>query len=61
MTGPAVSILGVRPEQSVANFRGDLTSRFEAAPGPCKLEGALFRVDMETGLCMHAERIEAYD
>ncbi len=61
MTGPAVSILGVRPEQSVANFRGDLTSRFEAAPGPCKLEGALFRIDMETGLCVHAERIEAYD
>ncbi len=58
MTGPAVSVLGVRCEQSIANFRGDLTSRFEAAPGPCKLEGALFRVDMETGLCTHAERID---
>ena len=61
MTGPAVSILGVRPEQSVASFRGDLTSRYEAAPGPCKLEGAVFRIDMETGLCVHAERVEEYD
>ena len=61
MTGPACSILGVRPEQSVANFRGDLTSRYEAAPGPCELEGALFRIDMETGLCVHAERVEEYD
>lgn len=61
MTGPARSILGVRPEQSVASFRGDLTSRYEAAPGPCKLEGALFRIDMETGLCIHTERVWAYD
>lgn len=61
MTGPVWSVLGVKPEQSIANFHGDLTSRYAAAPGPCKLEGALFRVDMETGLCTHAERVECYD
>ncbi len=61
MTGPAVSVLGVRPEQSITTFRGGLTGRFEAAPGPCKLEGALFRVDTETGLCTHAERIDICD
>ncbi len=60
MTGPAVSVLGVKPEQSIANFRCDLTSRYEAAPGPCKLEGALFRIDMETGSCTYCERISVY-
>lgn len=61
MTGPSCSVLGVRPEQSIANFRGDLTSRFEAAPGPCKLEGCLFVVDAATGRCHHAERVDIHD
>ncbi len=61
MTGPARSVLGVKPEQSIAGFRGDLTSRFEPAPGPCKLEGALFTVDMATGLCVDAKRVDICD
>lgn len=61
MTGPVHSVLGIKAEQSIANFRGDLTSRFEAASGPCKLEGALFRIDMKTGLCTHAERMDIRD
>ena len=61
MTGPAESVLGVRPEQSIANFRGDLTSRFEAAPGPSKLEGACFTIDMTTGRCVRAERVDLRD
>ena len=61
MTGPAHSVLGVRPEQSIANFRGDLTSRFEAAPGPCKLESALFTIDMATGRCIRAGRVDVCD
>lgn len=61
MTGPVHSVLGVKTEQSIANFRGDLTSRFEAAPGACKLESALFTIDVKTGLCTHAERIDIRD
>ena len=61
MTGPARSILGVKPEQSIAGFRGDLTGRFEPAPGPCKLEGALFTVDMASGLCVDARRVDICD
>ncbi len=57
MTGPAVSVLGIRPEQSIAQFRGGLTSRYESAPGPCKLEGVLFTLDSSTGKCLAAERI----
>ena len=35
--------------------------RFEAAPGPCKLEGALFTLDMTTGRCTRAERVDIHD
>ena len=58
MTGPRESILGIRPEQSIAKFRGDLTSRYEAAPGPCSMQGAVFTIDTATGLCTSAEAIE---
>ena len=36
MTGPANSILGIRPEQSINIFLGGLTQRYEAATGKCK-------------------------
>lgn len=45
MTGPYWSVLGVRPEQSVAMFRGDLTSYFEPAEGGAALMGAVFEID----------------
>ena len=61
MTGPAVSVLGVSPRQSIATFRGELTSRYEQAPGPCKLEAALFTVDPETGKTVSTERILLHD
>ena len=58
MTGPAVSVLGVKPEQSIAMFRGELTSRFEAAPGPCVMQAVLFTLDGATNLCLRAERVD---
>lgn len=61
MTGPRFSVLGIRPEQSVATFRGGLNSRFESAPGPCKLEAVLFTLDTVTGLCSGTERIIVND
>ena len=57
MTGPVVSVLGVKPEQSIALFRGELTSRYETAPGPCKLCGAVFTIDTKTRLCTKVERV----
>ena len=57
MTGPVHSVLGVRVEQSIASFRGGLNSRYETAPGPCKLEAVLFTLDGKTGRCLKAERI----
>lgn len=61
MTGPANSVLGVNPRQSVATFRGELTSRYEQASGPCKLEAALFTVDSATGKTVATERILLHD
>lgn len=61
MTGPARSILGIRPELSIAKFRGDLAGRYQWAEGPTKMEAALFTIDTQTGLCKAAERVDLYD
>ena len=61
MTGPKNSILGIRPQQSIAKFRGELTGRYQSAEGPTKLEGVLFTIDSTTGLCKHTERIDLYE
>ena len=60
MTGPAVSVLGVRPEQSVSMFLGNPHVPFTGAPGPAKLECAVFTLDETTGKCtgVRALRIE---
>ena len=61
MTGPKHSVLGIRPELSIAKFRGDLTERYKWAEGPTKLEAVLFTIDTETGLCRKAERVDLAD
>ena len=48
MTGPANSILGIRPEQSINIFLGGLPPALRAAPGKCKLESVLFTIDTNT-------------
>ena len=61
MTGPMHSVLGIRPELSIAKFRGDLTERYKWAGGPTKMEAVLFTIDTETGLCSKAERVDICD
>ena len=61
MTGPRDSILGIRPDLSIAKFRGDLTERYRWADGPTKMEAALFTIDSATGLCRKAERVDEWD
>lgn len=57
MTGPAQAVLGIAPEQSIGKFLGDPPRRYEAAMGACKLEGAIFEIDTETGLCKSVEAV----
>jgi len=61
MVGPVQSVIGIRPEQSVAKFRGELSGRYEVAPGPCKLCGALFTLDPAAGRCTAVERVMIVD
>ncbi len=61
MTGPMHSVLGIQPRLSIAKFRGDLTGRYQWATGPCKMEGVVFTIDPETGLCRKAERVGYQD
>ncbi len=51
MTGPYHSVLGVRPEQSIAFFRGDLPSPLRNGGGDAMLCGALFDIDEKKGTC----------
>jgi len=58
MTGPVESVLGIRPEQSLEAFLGGLPGRYQTAEGPCKMQGALFSLESETGLCVDVERVD---
>lgn len=61
MTGPAQSILGVRPENSIQRFLGGLPRRYEAASGPCKLNAVLFVIDTDTGRCTQVTRCDVLE
>ena len=61
MTGPARSVLGIRPEMAINRFLGGLPRRFEPAEGPCKLESVLFSIDVEAGKCLSVERVDISD
>ena len=57
MTGPKISVLGIDPQQSIDKFLGAPPRRYESAPGPGKLEAAVFTIDTETGRCMKVEAL----
>ena len=61
MTGPRNSILGIQPELSIRRFKGEIPQRYEPAAGSCKLEGCLFHIETDSGLCKKTERILIYD
>lgn len=61
MTGPRDSVLGIRPELSIRRFRGEVPSRYEPAPGSCKLEGCIFTIDADSGRCLETERVMVHD
>ena len=58
MTGSVRSVLGIEPQQSVETFLGGLAGRYRAPEGPCKLQGAVFSLDSDTGLCVGVERVD---
>jgi len=58
MTGAVESVLGIRPEQSVETFLGGLPGRYQAPEGPCKMQGAIFTLSDQTGLCTAVEQVD---
>ncbi len=58
MTGPARSVLGIRPEQSINLFLGGLPQRYQEAEGDSKLNAVLFTVEVETKKCLSVERVD---
>ena len=57
-TGPARSVLGVRPDQALNRFLGAPPTRFESADGPCKLDAVLFTIDTNTKRCTSVVRVD---
>ena len=57
MTGPCESVIGVNPEQSISRFLGNPPTRYDAACGPTKIEGAVFEIDTDTARCVSVEAL----
>ena len=58
MTGAVRSVLGIKTEQSIEGFLGGLPGRYQEPGGACKMQGAIFSLDSDTGLCVGVERID---
>ena len=58
MTGPAQSVIGIRPEQAVNRFLGGLPQRFQPASGPCRMDGVLFTIDTAARRCQSVQRVD---
>ncbi len=59
MTGPYLSVLGVKPELSIRKMKDRLPVRFTAAEGKCSLEGCLFSVGRD-GKCTSTTLIREF-
>jgi hypothetical protein len=57
MTGPRHSVMGVKIEQSVGTFLGNVPVRYESPDTEALMEGAVFTIDEGTGKCTGVERI----
>lgn len=57
MTGPIRSVQGISPEDNLAACTGG-RCYYRIPKGPCKLQGVIFTLDSETGLCTAVERVD---
>ncbi len=57
MTGPQDSIIGMDKKPSLGRFLTGMPKRFTTARDDVRLQGALLRVDAETGRAVHFERV----
>lgn len=57
MTGPTQSVLGVKPELSIAKMKGKLPVRFAVADGPCAMNAVVISLDPATGRTTRIESL----
>jgi calcineurin-like phosphoesterase len=57
MCGPEESVLGRNIESVVWRFKSGMPTRFPIAKGPVRLCGAILEVDVQTGTCLHFNRL----
>lgn len=51
MTGPVDSVLGVKPELSLARIKDGAPVKFELSSGKCRLDGCVLNIDEKSGAC----------
>ncbi|MCL6549287.1 MAG: YmdB family metallophosphoesterase [Alicyclobacillus sp.] len=61
MTGPVDSVIGIKKDIVIERFLTQLPSRFEVAPGPVMLSGAVFDIDETTGKARDARLISVQE
>src|SRR6266702_7327842 len=58
LTGPIDSVIGVEKELAIQRFLTGMPNRFEPAKGRARLQGAVIRIDAETGRASGIERLQ---
>jgi metallophosphoesterase (TIGR00282 family) len=58
ITGPFDSVIGVDKELAIQRFRTGMPNRFEPATGRARVQGALVRIDPESGRAVAIERVQ---
>jgi hypothetical protein len=58
ITGPFDSVIGVDKELAIQRFRTGMPNRFEPATGRVRVQGAVVRIDPETGHAVGIERVQ---
>ncbi len=61
MVGAVHSVLGVKAEQSIALFRGELKNRYEAPDGAVAIDALAMTIDTKTKRCTKIERVRIVD
>jgi 2',3'-cyclic-nucleotide 2'-phosphodiesterase len=58
ITGPFDSVIGVDKELAIQRFRTGMPNRFEPAKGRVRVQGAVVRIDPESGRAIGIERVQ---
>jgi calcineurin-like phosphoesterase len=58
LTGPFDSVIGVDKELAIQRFLTGMPNRFEPARGRARIQGAVIRIDSESGRALAIERIQ---